>query len=281
MQFIRSYLLSTVIYTSGWLEVSKIKQSKDMKIGLVLSGGGARGIAHLGVLKALQEKNIEIAAISGCSAGAIAGAMFAAGYSPDHIFEIVVSTNTLRALRPAWSRVGLLNMKKAEEAYLKYIPHNSFEHLKIPLTINATNLYAGECVYFSSGELLKPVLASCCIPGLFEPIIMHNQTLLDGGILNNMPIEPLKGKYDFIIGSHCNPFGMNQMPKSMASMVQKSLFLAINNNSKTRLALCDWVIEPPLLKNFDPQDIRKAHEIFKVGYEYTKATPITEGLLSV
>ncbi len=75
-----------------------------MTIGLVLSGGGARGIAHLGVLKALVEKNIKISGISGCSAGSIVGAMFAAGYSPDHIFEIVVSTSTLRALRPAWSR---------------------------------------------------------------------------------------------------------------------------------------------------------------------------------
>ena len=107
-----------------------------MTVGLVLSGGGARGIAHLGVLKALQEKKIKISGISGCSAGSIVGAMFAAGYSPDHIFEIVVSTATLRAMRPAWSRSGLLKMQRAEEVYLKYIPHNSFERLKIPRQSN-------------------------------------------------------------------------------------------------------------------------------------------------
>lgn len=270
--------LSSILHERITISIAE-KQPNTMKIGLVLSGGGARGIAHLGILKALQEKNIEISGISGCSAGAIAGAMFCAGYSPDKIYEIVVSTNTLRALRPAWSRVGLLNMKRAEEAYLKYIPHNSFEHLKIPLTINATNLYAGETIYFSSGELLKPIMASCCIPGLFEPIVMNNQTLLDGGILNNMPIEPLIGKYDYIIGSHCNPYGMNQIPKSMASMVQKSLFLAINNNSKSRLGLCNFLIEPPLLKNFDPQDIRKASNIFKVGYEFAKSLSLPENIL--
>jgi NTE family protein len=241
-----------------------------MKIGIVLSGGAARGIAHLGVLKALLEKNIEISGISGCSAGAIVGALFAAGYSPDHIYEIVVSTNTLRALRPAWSRIGLLNMKRAEEIYLKYLPHNSFEQLKIPLTVNATDLYNGETVYFSSGELLKPVMASCCIPGLFEPIVLNQKTFVDGGVLNNMPVEPLLDKYDFIIGSHCNPYGVSKVPKSMATLVQKALFLAINNNSKSRLKLCNLLIEPPLLKSFDPFNIRKSQEIFKVGYEFTR-----------
>jgi NTE family protein len=247
-----------------------------MKIGLVLSGGGARGIAHLGVLKALQEKKVKISAISGCSAGAIIGAMFAAGYSPEHIFEIVISAATLRALRPAWSRSGLLKMQKAEDVYLKYIPHNSFERLQIPLTVNATNLYLGETIYFSSGELLKPVMASCCIPGLFEPITFRENILVDGGVINNMPIEPLLTKYDYIIGSHCNPFGKQTMPKSMSTIVQKSLFLAINNNSKGRLSQCDLVIEPPGLKIFDPYDVRKASEIFKVGYEFASKLDINK-----
>ena len=241
-----------------------------MKIGLVLSGGGARGIAHLGVLKALVEKGIEISMISGCSAGSIVGAMFAAGYSPDHIYELVISTNTLRAMRPSWSRGGLLHMNRAEEVYLQYIPHNSFEKLKIPLTVNATDLYAGETVYFSKGELLKPVMASCSIPGLFEPVKVGERTLTDGGILNNMPIEPLVGKCDFIIGSHCNPYGMQENSKSMTTILTRALFLAINNNSKSRLAQCDLLIEPPLLKEFDPADIRKASLIFKAGYEFTK-----------
>lgn len=242
-----------------------------MKIGLVLSGGGIRGIAHLGVLKALQEQNVEISGIAGCSAGSIVGAMFAAGYSPDHILEIIVSVANFRTLRPAWSRAGLLNMLHTEEIYLKYLPHNSFEALKIPLTINATDLYAGESIFFSSGELIKPIMASCCIPGLFQPIELAGRTLIDGGVLNNMPVEPLLEKYDFIIGSHSNPFGFQKMPQSMATIVTKALFLAINNNSKSRLALCNFLIEPPALKNFDPYRIRKANEIFKVGYEYTKS----------
>ncbi|MDI9873341.1 patatin-like phospholipase family protein [Flectobacillus rivi] len=250
------------------------------KIGLVLSGGGARGIAHLGVLKSLVEQKIPIDYISGCSAGSIAGVMFAAGYSPDHIFEIVVSSNTLKAFRPAFSRLGLLRMQKAEEIYLKYLPHNSFENLKLPLFVNATDIMQGESVFYSSGELIKPVLASCSIPGLFEPVTFDGRVLVDGGVLNNMPIEPLQSRCDFIIGSHCNPFGKNPNIKSIPSVLQKSLYLAINNNSKPRLAQCNLLIEPPALVNFEPQDVRKAKEIFKAGYDFASSLDLPQ-LLSV
>ena len=90
-----------------------------------------------------------------------------------------------------------------------------------------------------------------------------------------MPIGPLLGKYDFIIGSHCNAFGINQT-KSMTTIIMKALFLAINNNSKGRLAQCDFLIEPPALKLFDPFDIRKASSIFKEGYEYTRQLVLPE-----
>ncbi|WP_026994638.1 patatin-like phospholipase family protein [Flectobacillus major] len=249
-----------------------------MKIGLVLSGGGARGIAHLGVLKALQEQQVPIHQISGCSAGSIAGTMFSAGYSPEHIFEIVVSTNTLKAFRPAFSRLGLLKMQKAEDIYMKYLPHNSFENLKIPMVVNATDIQLGESVFFSTGELIKPVLASCCIPGLFEPVNFANKVLVDGGVLNNMPIEPLESSCDFIIGSHCNPFGRNPNLRSMQTILQKSLYLAINNNSKPRIARCNFLIEPPALKEYDPQDVRKAKEIFKIGYDYAMSLDIKGSL---
>src|SRR4051812_29128314 len=131
-----------------------------MKIGLALSGGGARGVAHLGVLKALLEHGIEPAMISGVSAGAIAGSLYAAGYQPDEILEIIISTKMFRFLRPAMSRVGILKMDRTDAIYLKYLTGNSFEALKIPLIVSATNLNRGETVYFDRGELIKPIQAS-------------------------------------------------------------------------------------------------------------------------
>ncbi len=238
-----------------------------MKIGLVLSGGGARGLAHLGVLKALQEQHIAIHHISGCSAGAIAGVLFAAGYSPEHIFEIIISSETLKVFRPAFN-LGLLSMKKAQEVYAKYLPHNAFEHLKIPLVVNAVDIEKGESVYFSQGELWKPVLASCSIPGLFEPVQFDNRLLVDGGVLNNMPVEPLQSTCDFIIGSHCNPIGKASSLKSLQAVLQQSLYLAIHQNAQSRIKHCHLVIEPSALSQYDPQSVRKAREIFTIGYEY-------------
>ena len=139
------------------------------KIGLVLSGGGARGISHIGAIKALMEEGIIFDIISGTSAGAFIGALLAHGYSPDDILEIFLKTYFSGYLRFGFSTGGLLRIDRAEEILKKYIPENTFEALKIPLAVTATDINAGEEICFRKGELAKPVLASCCLPGLFKP----------------------------------------------------------------------------------------------------------------
>ncbi|GAA4399242.1 patatin-like phospholipase family protein [Nibrella viscosa] len=241
-----------------------------MKVGLVLSGGGARGIAHLGVIKALQEQGIQIDRISGTSAGAIAGALFANGYSPDEILKIVETSSFFRHLRPAWSRMGLLRMDTAIELYKKYLPHDSFEGLKIPLHVAAVDLNEGDLEIFDQGELIRPVLASCCLPGFFEPFYMNKRQYVDGGVLNNLPVEALENKVDFIIGSHCNPFQLRKPITSMRGVIERSLILGIQSKTKDRFAKCNVLIEPPELANFDVFDVRRAREIFRIGYQYTR-----------
>lgn len=139
-------------------------------IGLVLSGGGARGFAHLGVMKALTELGIHISEISGTSAGAIAGSLFAAGYAPDQILEIIEETNVFDFLRPVFNKPGLSSMEKVEEVLSNYLSDDSFESLQIKLFVNATDLNSGEEIFFSSGPLIKPIVASACIPVIFSPV---------------------------------------------------------------------------------------------------------------
>lgn len=242
-----------------------------MKIGIALSGGGARGIAHLGVLKALGEMGIRPAVLSGTSAGAIAGAMTAAGYEPDEVLDIVQASKLFQYVRPALSRMGFLKIGKAEGLFLKYLCDNTFEGLKIPLTIAATDLMAGETVYFNSGPLCGAILASCCLPGIFEPVTHQGRLFVDGGVLNNMPIEPLEGSCDFIIGSHCNPYGGDaQSLTSMKSVMERSLQLAITHTSRARFEKCQILIEPPRLREFTVFDVRKARDLFHIGYEHTR-----------
>jgi NTE family protein len=242
-----------------------------MKIGLVLSGGGARGIAHLGVIKALQEMGISFDRIAGTSAGAITGALIAQGYSPDESLKIIESSSFVRHLRPAWNRMGLLRIDTAIDLYRKYLPHDSFEGLQIPLHVLAVDLNDGEQVVFEQGELIRPVLASCCLPGIFEPMLINKRQFVDGGVLNNLPVEIIEHKVDLIIGSHCNVLGPRKPITSMRGVIERSLVLAVQSKTRERFGKCAVLIEPPQLAQYGTTDISKARELFRIGYQYTRS----------
>ncbi|MCE7058759.1 patatin-like phospholipase family protein [Dyadobacter sp. CY343] len=240
-----------------------------MKIGLVLSGGGARGIAHLGVIQALFEKGIKPDVISATSSGAFVGAMVAYGYQPEEVLEKIIQTSFYPYLRPGFGATGLLQMKRIETVICQYIPENSFESLKIPLVLNATDIVSGETVLYSSGDLALPLLASCCIPGLFSPIQINGRDMVDGGVLNNLPVEHMEGEADIIIGSHCNPFSLDKPLKTTTEIVYRSLILAMHAKNRERFKKCNLMIEPPALNRFGIFDFKKAKALFEVGYVYT------------
>ena len=239
-----------------------------MKIGLALSGGGARGFAHIGVLKALLEHGFEPEMISGASAGGLVGALYASGHPPDEIMDIFAKAKIRTVFSLSTKLVGFLKMERIEKFLDLYLPHNSFENLSIPLTINATDIQAGKIVYFHEGELVRPLMASCCIPVLFEPVRINGRMLVDGGILNNLPVEPLLGKCGFVVGVHPNPCGIAQPLPNMKAVMERSLLLAIRNNVRERAAQCDFFMEPPELGRFTTMDASKAREIFEIGYWY-------------
>jgi NTE family protein len=241
-----------------------------MKIGIALSGGGSRGLAHLGVLKALNELGIKPDMIAGTSAGSIVAAMTAAGYSPDEIFEIIQSEGIKSHLKFAFNRFGLFKMEKIEELFLKYIPHNSFEGLHLPIAVCAVDIENGEVDFFNQGELIKPIMASCCLPGIFEPIKFNGKTYIDGGMLNNLPIEPLEAaECDLIIGVNVMPMSKNMPIKSVKDILIKSLMMKIRHQTVDKLKRCDVGIEPQEVANYDALSLKKAKELFQLGYEKT------------
>jgi len=242
-----------------------------MKVGLVLSGGGARGVAHVGVIKALEEFGVSFDCVAGTSAGSIVAALYAYGHSPDKIFEIVKQVSVFRSVRPAWAWSGLLTMEGLRELLFKHMPENSFASLKIPLSIAATEIQKGEIHYFTDGELIPAVLSSCSIPAVFNPIQYKDGTYVDGGLLDNLPTRAIKDQCDFLIGSHCNPISNNFDAKSLKLIIERSLLMAINGNTRQSKALCDVVIEPKKLDQFGSFEIARAKEIFDIGYEFTKA----------
>ncbi|ARS34888.1 patatin-like phospholipase family protein [Pontibacter actiniarum] len=240
-----------------------------MRVGLALSGGGARGIAHLGVLKALDEQGIKISMISGVSSGAIAAVLYAYGYTPDEVLKLIKELSIFQMVRPVFGKTGLLHMEEVEKLYNKYLgPSLKFEDLKIPVVVSATEMNEGVTAYFSEGEVIKPLLASSAVPILYQPIQFKGKTLSDGGLLNNLPVEPLQHNCDVKIAVHVNPINHQVQVKSLRSMVERTVLLAINNNVKLRLPHCDLLLEPQELRYFRLTNFRKADEIFDIGYRH-------------
>jgi NTE family protein len=240
-----------------------------MKIGIVLSGGGIRGIAHFGILKALKNAGLVISKISGTSAGAIVGALYANDIDPQQGFEIIQKTSLLRFLRPAIGFPAIFNFEHIFDLLKEYLPHNSFEKLKIPLTVTATDFNVGKLTYFNDGELIRKVLASSCVPGIFSPVVIDGVSYIDGGVLNNFPVEPLIGECDYIIGSSCNNLPYLDKFKSIKNVIQRAAVLSLNYDVAEKLKYIDFFIEPKDLGATSLFDVKKADVIYKIAFEET------------
>ncbi len=241
-----------------------------MKRGLVLSGGGARGIAHLGVLKALDEMEIKFDCISGTSAGSIVGALYAYGLKPEQIFDLIKNLSIFKSVRPAFAWTGLLSLDGLKEVLIKSIPENNFSALKIPLTVAATDIRKGKIHYFTEGELATSIMASCCIPAIFNPITINGNLYVDGGLLDNLPVKPIRSECDFIVGSHCKHISPDFDTTNIKLVVERSLLITIHANTEVSRGLCDTFIEPPRMDRFSSLNLSKAQEIFDFSYRFTK-----------
>lgn len=242
------------------------------KIGLVLSGGGTRGIAHLGLLQVLDELQIKPSLISGVSAGALIGAMYSAGKTPEEILSIAKKGINFGFSNFLWKKGGFFSRSFLFKILMDHIPHNSFEQLQIPLYVNAVDFLANETVYFSSGKLIPALEASSAVPLLFSPAELEKSIFVDGGLLNNFPVEPLVGKCDRIIGMHVNRIEELTYPHvrfSRFSILERCYHMSIATSVYAKIPLCDVFIDPSL-HDYGMLHIKKADEIFEKGYEAAK-----------
>ena len=246
---------------------------KDYKynFGFVLSGGGARGFAHLGVLQALNEAGIYPGIISGTSAGAIVGALYCDGYKPKEILKLMNTGSRLNFMRPTLPRYGVLQIS----GVVKILEHNlrakKFSDLKIPLVVAATDLNHGHITYFSDGEILNPVIASSSIPVLFNPVIINDVHYVDGGVMDNMPVHPIENDCRFLIGSFVNPTGYASKFSSLIDIAERTFILNMYKEALEKSGKFDLYIAPPELRGFSILDPEKGEEIFNVGYKATKS----------
>ncbi|MFT5736415.1 MAG: NTE family protein [Maribacter sp.] len=242
-------------------------QSKSL--GLVLSGGGVRGMAHIGVIKAMQEFGLDAKLVAGSSVGALIGALYANGSSVLDMMRFFKETPLFKYNYFAVARPGLINTERYIDTFKAYFPHDSFESLQKEFFVVATNLELGQEEFISSGELIKPLLASAALPPIFSPVRYKDMLYADGGIMNNFPSEPVVGKVDFVIGSNVSIVSKLQKKDlnnsiQLAGRVTGLMIYAIN---REKIDKCDLVFEPQELEHIGILDRKGLEKAYSIGYE--------------
>jgi NTE family protein len=244
--------------------------NKNIRYGLALSGGGARGLMHLGVLQAMNDRNFYPAAISGTSMGAIVAAFYAMGIEPYDVLNIIKDrSNQIKAIKIRMKHrkaTGLFKIALLEKNLIKFAPADDFAALKIPIYISVSNLTTGKNEIHSKGKFIDYVIASASIPILFETRQINGHHYVDGGLTKNMAVQVLTEKTDKIIGVHSNYISENHEIKNIKDVAERCFQLSIFNTVKNELSYCDYLIDPPEVRQFSTFDFLKAERIFEIGY---------------
>ena len=245
----------------------------EYRLGMVLSGGGSRGLAHVGVLKALGEEGIEPDCLSGTSSGAIVAALYAAGYSPAEMLEFFETKHPFRASNLALRKPGFFDSEKAVGDFLEYFPDDAFEALGKKVFMTATDIVDGRLEIFSSGRLIRAVLASSSAPLVFTPTEIDGRWFSDGGIVDNFPVDPLFGLCRTIFGVYASPLRRREQSELRTSLAvgMRALEVGMYYRSRDRFHQCDLLICPKELSGFGNFDTRHYAEILDIGYRATRA----------
>lgn len=240
-----------------------------MTIGLCLSGGGARGAYHIGVLKAIEEKEIDINVCSATSVGALMASLYFGGISADQILKFAKDTKWFNFLKPSIPSKGLMDHDYLKKLLEEKLTVNTFEQLKIPCKFTATNISTGQLVVFDEGDFIKPVLASCSVPMLFKPVVIKDELYLDGGILMNMPSSIIRKQCDLLIGVSLLPISVlsDKELNSGLKVLSRVLELSVHHSCISQNQLCDVLIESPELSKYSKYDLKEMNSLADLGYE--------------
>ncbi|MCM1021082.1 MAG: patatin-like phospholipase family protein [Muribaculum sp.] len=237
-------------------------------IGLALSGGGVRGIAHLGALYAMDELGIKPDIIAGVSSGAIAAAFYASGMKPLEILKLFMIAKFSDFCEISMPRNGLLNMNGFKSFLKKYMPVEKIEQCPLPVVLCATDLDSGTAVQWRKGNIVERVVASCSIPIVFKPMKIGGTNYVDGGVLHNLPAWAIREECDHLIGINVSPLIKNRVPtSSILDVAQRSYHLLARMNAVSDLALCDTVISTDTIADLQVFNMKEKERIFKSGYK--------------
>ena len=240
----------------------------NTKIGIALGGGAAKGVAHIGALKALQEENVTIDFISGTSIGAFVASYFAFGKSFHEMKAVAEQLNFKSMASFSWrASGGLFSTDAVREMLIRDLGDARIEHASIPLAISATDICTGEQVIFTEGSVADAVCASVAVPGLFAPVEIQGRKLVDGGILENVPVSLVrKMGAGILIGIDLTHTEHYAAPKSMADTLGNAIDICIDHKTKEQLKRADIVVTPDLSSYSRTDNRERTDSLINAGY---------------
>jgi len=256
------------------LTVSSVppKPGKTAALGVALGGGFARGIAHIGVLKVLEAENIPIRYIAGTSVGALIGAAYCGGVSASELEEVATRVRFKDFARWTLSRFGIADNQRMIGFLNSILKVKTFEELRIPLAVTATDFSSGEGVVFQSGPLVDPVRASCAYPGMFLPVKIDGRLLVDGMLAHSVPTLPLrKMGAERVLAVHLKAnWTRENGPRHLLDVIGQCFAIAQEMNRSTWQQAADLVIEPDV-EGYKYDAFERAAELVKAGEVATRA----------
>ena len=246
------------------------KETAKYRLGLALSGGGARGFAHPGALKAIEDFGLRPDIICGTSSGAIAGVLYADGYTPEEIIHLFVGKEFREFVELQIPIAAIFGTSGFRRFLKKNLRSKTFEELRIPVKIVATNLDEGKSVIFDHGPIIDALIASCSIPIIFNPVVINGVNYVDGGVCKNFPVSPIRSLCNKIIGVNVSPLVSKKYNKTIMHIAERSYHYMSKTNTLLDRTLCDVLVEINDLIYFKTFDLVNSEKIFKIGYDASR-----------
>ena len=244
------------------------KKLFNTTIGLALGGGAAKGVAHIGVLKALEDANIEVDYIAGTSVGAMIAALYAFRVDVETIGSLARRLTMSKVTSFKLNKTGFFSTESLRELMLEYVGDVAIEDAAIPLSIVATDINSGEEIILTSGSVVDAVCASAAIPGIYIPVEINGRTLVDGGLVQNVPIEALQtAGAGVTIASHLNSVSHYQEISHVLDVMRNAFEIAVSQHTQDQLKEADLLISMDL-SDFSLRDNTERYdELFNIGHQ--------------
>lgn len=244
----------------------------QLSVGLALSGGTAKAVTHVGVIKALIEENISIDYIAGTSGGSIVGAMYASGMPLSTLEGIAMTMSWRKLVSIKLTKLGFISSERIEDFVKELIGDIGFDDLVVPYSVVATNLITGVKRAFNSGPVARAVRASCSIPQIYLPVEIDGEYYVDGGLAEYLPVETAIGMgCEFTIASHLGPVNESyRRPHHILQLVIQVTGLMARKNYVISKQKADFLIHPNL-DRFGSFDFDNSDKMIELGYNTTKA----------